>query len=73
MAGRSIPDAISYGAARRACSYKTEEALTNPPDCLGWPAVPHPASITRAAARLPPLRRCRRPASLTGKHRWRPR
>lgn len=36
MSGRSIQGALSYEATRGACGYKTERALTDPPDCLGW-------------------------------------
>lgn len=36
MAGRSIPDAISYEATRRASTYKADAPLADPPECLGW-------------------------------------
>lgn len=34
--GRSIEDAMSYEATRRASVFKSERALSNPPECLGW-------------------------------------
>lgn len=36
MAGRTIAEAMSYEATRRAHSYKSEPALTDAPACLGW-------------------------------------
>lgn len=36
MAGMSIPEAISAEATRRACGYKTDRALADAPEALGW-------------------------------------
>ena len=36
MGGRSIEEARSYEASRRAFGYQTEDALTDPPPALGW-------------------------------------
>lgn len=36
MSGLSIAEAISIEATRKACGFKVEPPLTDPPDALGW-------------------------------------